>query len=517
MAKPISGLFHMIGKKFFTYSVFTLILMTAHSAASADDVQYPVYPTVAPNATASADQLQRGEYLTKLGDCIACHTAPGGKAFAGGLPIDTPFGAIYTPNISPDNETGLGQWSEQDFIRAMREGISPKGQYYYPAFPYLYFNTLTDEDLKDIWDYLRATPAINQANRKNSMMFPFNWRFLQLGWRVMFFDTQKTGPFHPNANQSAEWNRGNYLVNGLGHCAMCHSPSYYLMSEKYSLGAPMRKYDFTGAMVQGYYAPNITSALLEKTSVKEFSKVFLEDRLIGGGAVQGPMKEANQNSLKYLSPDDIKAIHTYLVSVKNPSRPKPTSHSTGSSKGADIYEQYCTGCHTTGAGGAPKLGDAAAWGPRLKQGMDLLYKNAIDGIGGMPPKGTCVSCTDQEIKDAVDYIAKESSSGSGEATTTVAKAIPRLTMADGKHIYDKYCAVCHAPGTNYLNAPVIGDQPTWAPIISQGVDVVIMRTIQGYGHMAPRGGCSTCNDAQVKAAVLYMLQNSQTGKDYSLW
>lgn len=484
------------------------------SPASQPD-EYPTYPTIDYGTDAKAEQLKRGEYLTKLGDCIACHTAHGGKPFAGGFPIDTPFGTIYTPNLTADKETGLGSWSEKDFIRAMREGISEHGHYYYPAFPYLYFNITTDDDLQAIWAYLQAIPTVHQKNMKNSMMFPFNWRFLQLGWRILFFETQKTGPYNPDPKQSDAWNRGNYLVNGLGHCGMCHTPSYYLLSEKYSLAAPMRKYDFTGNMVQGFYAPNITSALLKNVTVDEFAKVFLEDRIIGGGNVEGPMKEANHDSLKYLTPDDINAIHTYLVSVVSQTPPK--SSSAGSTQGKDIYDKYCTGCHTTGAGGAPKIGDAAAWGPRLKQGLSVMYKNAITGVGGMPPKGTCISCSDQEIQDAVNYIASQSGSSSGEATTTAAKVIPKLTMEDGKRIYEKYCAICHAPGTNYLNAPKVGDQAAWKPIIKEGVDIAILRTIQGYGNMSARGGCSQCNDAEIKAAVLYMIQNSQTDKDYNLW
>jgi cytochrome c5 len=510
---------------FFLCSIFALALSSlSHSAFATDAYSqttqggaYPSYPTINYGTGANAEQLKRGEYLTKLGDCIACHTTQNGKPFAGGYPIDTPFGTIYTPNLTADKETGIGSWSEKDFIRAMRDGISPHGQYYYPAFPYLFFNIVSDEDLLAIRAYLQAVPAVHQMNKKNSMMFPFNWRFLQLGWRIMFFDMQKTGPFTPNPKQSVAWNRGNYLVNGLGHCGMCHTPSYFLLSEKYSLAAPIRKYDFTGNMVQGFYAPNITSTLLRNVTTDEFSRVFLQDRLIGGGSVEGPMKDANHDSLKYLTMDDIKAIDTYLVSVVSQTPPKRTSSTSGSTQGQDIYEKYCTGCHTTGAGGAPKIGDATAWAPRIKQGLNVMYKNAINGIRGMPPKGTCISCTNQEIQDAVNYIVDQSGSSAGTETTTTAKAIPKLTMADGKRIYEKYCAICHAPGTHYLNAPKVGDQQTWAPLIKEGVDIAILRTIQGYGNMSPRGGCSQCNDAEIKAAVLYMIQNSQTGKDYNLW
>lgn len=509
--------------KFSLCSIFALSAVSANALPNQSPhpmhaEQYPTYPSINYGTGAQAKQLKRGEYLTKLGDCIACHTTPGGKAFAGGLAIGTPFGTIYTPNITADKETGLGKWSEKDFIRAMRDGVSHQGKYYYPAFPYLYFNLVTDEDLHDIWMYLQAVPAINQPSKKIELIFPFNWRFLQLGWRILFFETQKTGPYKPNPQQSALWNRGNYLVNGLGHCGMCHTPSYYLISSQYTLGAPIRKYNFTGNMVQGYYAPDITSNLLKNVSVNDFAKVFYNDQLIGGGAVQGPMKEANQDSLKYLTMDDVKAIHVYLSSVVSKTPPKTvTSGSSGLSQGKDIYDKYCTGCHTTGAGGAPKIGDHADWAPRLKQGMPVLYKNAIDGIRGMPPKGSCMNCTHQEIQEAVDYIASESGSSKSTQTMSTAKAIPKLTVADGKRIYEKYCAICHAPNAHYLNAPVLGDRAAWEPIIKHGVDIAILHTIQGYGNMPARGACTQCNDAEIKAAVLYMIQNSQTGKDYNLW
>lgn len=505
-------------------SIFALTLSFAalgQQATGQTPEKYPTYPTIPYNTGPLAEQIKRGEYLAKMGDCIACHTAPGGKAFAGQDPIETPFGTIYTPNITADKETGLGNWTEADFIKAMREGISPHGQYYYPAFPFYFFNITTDQDLKDIWAYLHAIPAVHEENKSTDLMFPFNWRFLQLGWRLMFFNFQKEGPYQNNPNQSADWNRGNYLVNGLAHCGMCHTPAYSLISPKYSLAAPKKKYAFTGALVQGFFAPDITSNLMAHTTPEELGRVFKENRMIGGGSVEGPMKEANADSLKYLTDADVKAIYTYLASVKSETPPKPSSSTSGSGGGSgpgkDIYEKYCTGCHTTGAGGAPKLGDSAVWAPRIKQGMNLLYKNAINGIGGMPPKGTCVSCTDQEIQQAVQYMVDESQGGSGESTTATVKAIPKLSMADGKKIYEKRCASCHAPGTHYLNAPIIGNEKVWDPIIKQGVDIVILHTIHGYGNMPPRGGCTECNDAEIKAAVKYMLQNSQTGKDFSLW
>ena len=406
------------------------------SVTPEEELYYPQYPLV--NSTGKdANLIKRGEYLVRAGDCIACHTntpeKEKAKAFAGGLAMPTPFGTIYAPNITPDKETGIGNWTEAQFIKAMTLGISPKGHYYYPAFPYYYFSKITTEDLRAIKAYLDNVPAVQQTNRANEMVAPFNQRFLQLGWRVLFFRHQNTGPYKPDPNQSAVWNRGAYLVEGLGHCAMCHSPSYYIVSNKLSLGAPIKKYQLSGAKIQGYLAPNITKANLDKISTEEIIEVFTKDRLIGGGKIEGPMLEANHDSLRFLSHSDLLAIATYLKSVQSTSPPRPTG-----SIGKAIYENYCSGCHATGAGNAPKYGDASDWDPLLKNGIDKIYTNAIQGKGSMPAKGTCLSCSDNGIKQTVDYMV---ASVTGKAKRPVVQKPKNLTLADGKRIYEVPIAV----------------------------------------------------------------------------
>lgn len=486
--------------------------------------QYPTYPVVKlPSGSEAAASVKRGEYLVKMGDCIACHTTYyGGKPFAGGFAIPTPFGTIYTPNITSDKKFGIGAWTNAQFVTAMREGISPTGKYYYPAFPYLYFNTLTTRDLVDIKSYLDATPPVAQANRDNSMMFPFNWRFLQLGWRMMFFNFQKTGPVTPDSKQSAEWNRGKYLVDGLGHCGMCHTPSHYMVMKSWSLAAPIQKYYLTGQLVQGYFAPDITSNLMKNTPLTDLQNVFYKNQMIGGGTVQGPMYEANRDSLSYLSPADSAAIWTYLKTVHSETPPKPST-AAGSGPGADIYNAHCTGCHETGAGGAPKVGDNTAWAPIIKQNIETTYKNALNGIGGMPAKGTCSSCTDEQIKQAVTYMinsSKPGAAGSSQGIYTLNPTSPQaapLTLADGQQVYNKYCAACHNPSMTYPGAPHIGDQVAWAPVIDKGMSILILNTINGVNNMPARGSCRECNDAQLIAAVKYMVHQSKTGGNYSLW
>jgi len=454
--------------------------------------------------------IDRGEYLTKAGDCIACHTntLDEGKSFAGGLPMDTPFGTLYSPNITPDKETGIGNWSDDDFLHAMRDGVSPHGTLYYPAFPYLYFNKVATEDLLAIKAYLDSIPPISQKNLENKMVWPFNWRFLQIGWRLMFFYPNKTGPFEANLKESAEWNRGAYLVEGLGHCAMCHTPSHYLLSQKIPLGAPIHKYNLTGAKVQGFLAPNITKTNLENIPTEQIIKVFTENQMVGGGKIEGPMLEANMNSLKLLTTEDLLSIATYIKSVQSqtPPRPKPGKGGVG----AVVYQSYCEGCHATGAGGAPKYGDPADWNEPLKQGKEKIYENAIKGIDGMPAKGTCYSCDDNEIKLAVDYMIASVAGKEGK----VVREMKKLTLTDGKRIYEADCSVCHKDG--FKNAPRLGDKTAWQPMVDAGFINTYLNAITGKNGHPPHAGCATCTDADIKAAVKYMMTES-SNKDYSLW
>lgn len=391
-------------------ALFSSTALAAKTYIDNKHPQYPSYPTIdhVKLAKDKTDKIKRGEYLTKLGDCIACHTEKGGKAFAGGYPIKTPFGTIYTPNITPDKTNGIGGWSEKDFIKAMRHGKLPQGHYYYPAFPYIYFNTISDEDLKAIKAYLDVIPAVAQKNKENDLAFPFSWRFLQSGWRLLFFDDN--GPYKNNPDKSSEWNRGKYLVDGLGHCSMCHTPSHYIFSKKWVLAAPIKSKYLTGGTVDGYFAPNITSAFLKNVTLQEITDVFKKDKLIGGGAVIGPMKDANHDSLRYLTANDIKAILIYLKSVPDKTETKkgePVKVLTADD-GKTIYENHCAYCHNGSNPQAPKLGDTKAWEPLVKQGFDVLVINSIRGINNMPPKGGCASCNDAQIKAAVKYMVRES-------------------------------------------------------------------------------------------------------------
>jgi len=208
----------------FSYSLSSLAL-TPQSAKYLLKGKYPEYPTINYGTGHQTTVIKRGEYLSRIGDCLACHTdiSNGGEPFAGGLPIVTPFGTFYSPNITSDKETCIGNWTFRDFVRAMHHGRRPDGKNYFPVFPYSYYTQVTEPDLRAMWKYLKKVPAVKKKNKRNTMPFPLNWRFTQYGWKILYFYPHD-GRFKYNADKSAQWNRGKYLVDGLGHCGMCHTP-----------------------------------------------------------------------------------------------------------------------------------------------------------------------------------------------------------------------------------------------------------------------------------------------------
>lgn len=465
---------------------------------------YPNYPQILYEKFPNPDLIKRGEYLAQAGDCIACHTKKGGLPFAGGLPISTPFGIIYSPNITSDKKYGIGNWTQAQFNKAMREGKAPDGSNYFPVFPYPNFTKITDEDLVALKAYFDAVPPVPEHNKPVDMMWPFSWRFLQDFWKLMYFHK---GVYKPDPKESPEWNRGAYLVQGLGHCGMCHTPLNIL-------GAPEQKYALTGGFASGSYAPNISFSRLVNTSASQIVNVFVNNKLLSGGRIVGPMSEVIHDSLEYLSDEDLSAIATYLKSVKSKLPPIQNVKITAKT-GQKIYDKYCVGCHGTGAGGAPKFGAANEWAPKLKLGMDTVYKNAINGIGGMPPRGGCGNCSDAEIKAAVDYIIQNSQSTTAATAAQPVTATAQPSLLQGKRVYDEVCAICHAQGK--LGAPVVGDQEVWAPLIRKNMDVLIQNTIHGYKGMPARGACYNCTDNDLIAAVIYMVNQSKSQGNYDLW
>jgi len=328
---------------------------------------------------------ERGEYLARAGDCIACHTAPEGRIFAGGRAMPTPFGTLYSSNITPDPETGIGKWSSDDFYRTMHNGRFPNGGLICPAMPFASYTKVTRSDSDAIFAYLKTVPPVNQKNRPHDMRFPYDNRQLLLGWRTLYFTDEE---YKPDPGKSPEWNRGAYLVEGLGHCAMCHSPIN-------RLGGTRESDEFKGGLIpmQNWYAPSLTSDReggLGEWSIKDITDL-LKTGVSARGVVYGPMAEVVYNSLQYLTDGDIRAMAVYLKGIAELSPPPPPSSKVPSSEasllinhGKTVYDARCATCH-----GAQGKGWPPHW-PPLAGNQSIQMESSVNAIrmvlnGGYPP------------------------------------------------------------------------------------------------------------------------------------
>jgi len=310
-------------------------------------------PTGVPAGLAKSDIVARGEYLTRAADCEVCHTAKGGRPFAGGLAFNLPFGALYSPNITPDVETGIGAWSDADFLAAVHQGIARDGTRLYPAFPYAAYTYLTDVDALAIKAYLFSLAPVRYTPPANTLAFPFNQRWLMAIWSFLFNPDQR---FQPHPDRSAQWNRGAYLAEALGHCGDCHTPRNLLQ-------ALDNREKFAGAVAAGWRAYNITSD--RPTGIAAWSDSELADYLSAGhapghGTASGPMGEVVDFSLNHLTQDDVGAIVAYLRTVPPVSAPDlsaklagpaPSAPKQGVAAGFDprgkmIFAGACASCHS---------------------------------------------------------------------------------------------------------------------------------------------------------------------------
>lgn len=365
-------------------------------------------------ASPSSKQIARGEYLSRAGDCVACHTVPNGPMFAGGRAMATPFGNLYVPNITPDDNTGIGMWTADEFYRMMHTGISRDGKLLYPAMPFASYTQVTRGDSDAIFAYLMSNPPVKQKNREHELRFPFNNRDLLIGWRSLYF---REGEFKPVSGQSLEWNRGAYLVKGLGHCAMCHTAVN-------ALGGSSDSKAFEGGMIpnQNWYAPSLTSnkeAGLGDWDIEDISNL-LQVGVSHRGTVYGPMAEVVYDSLQYLSDDDAKAMAIYLKALPQKgiaSAPTSTARLVSPETmevGRKVYVAQCAVCHgVEGKGQAPDY-------PPLAGNKSITMASPVNSIrmvlnGGYPP-GTRKNprphgmppfshiLSDDEVAAAVSYI-----------------------------------------------------------------------------------------------------------------
>ncbi len=260
-------------------------------------------------AQSQESAVERGAYLVKAAGCVGCHTAKRGIHFAGGLGLKTPFGTFFSPNITPDPDTGIGSWTDEDFIRALHEGVSPDGSRYFPVFPYPSYTKMTEEDALAIKAYLFSLEPVKQANREHDVFFPFSWRFLQRGWRMINFDE---GRYEPDPKASDQVNRGGYLVDALAHCGECHTPRNFMGgidNDMYLAGTPDGPED--------QLVPNITP---HEGGAIDWSERDLVGLMKTGlkpdfDNVQGTMAEAIEEGLMHLTDEDLTAIAVYLKTV----------------------------------------------------------------------------------------------------------------------------------------------------------------------------------------------------------
>lgn len=354
-------------------------------------------------------QIQHGKYLATVGDCGACHTKSDGKPFAGGKAIVTPFGTLLSANITPDRATGIGAWTDDEFVEALRKGVGHGGKHLYPGMPYLYFTKITRDDALAIRAWLKTLKPVANNVKSDELPFPFSVRAAMIGWNKLFF---KEGEFKPAAGKSAEWNRGAYLVEGLGHCAACHTP-------KDTLGGDETGKAFQGGVIQNWNAPNLTADA--RTGLGNWSSEDIVTYLKTGHnrmtAATGPMAEVVTDSTSLMTDDDLKAMATFLKDLpsSNTRTPQPVSaQDRMMAPGRALYVDNCSACHTTAGTGVPGMfpslkGNASVQSAEpaslirvVLQGAPSAATNAAPTSPAMPSFAWKLS--DDEIAAVLTYV-----------------------------------------------------------------------------------------------------------------
>ena len=353
------------------------------------------------------EAIVHGKALTIAGDCASCHTADPAKPFAGGKRIDTPFGAIYSPNLTPDRDTGIGAWSDEDFHRALRLGVAPDGSRYYPAFPYPNFTKLIRDDILAIRAYLATLAPVRNAVPPPELRWPLNYRVVLRGWNWLFF---KPGILQPDQQKGTAWNRGRYLVEGLGHCGACHTP-------KNIFGADRRGQAYGGGRVADMFAPRLDGA--ERSGLKSWSVddivEYLQSGRNGKSHAGGPMSEVVVNSTSQMSDADVRAIAVYLKDLPA-GAPEPAVSSPPPAQmanGEKIYRGACVACHELDGSSAPRIYPPLPGNANLQSAdPSSTLRIILDGAESVttpraPNKGSMPAypkLSDQDIADVATYI-----------------------------------------------------------------------------------------------------------------
>ena len=397
-------------------------------------------PAGVPAALAQASAVERGAYLARAADCMVCHTTEGGKEYAGGLGFKLPFGTLYSTNITPDKDTGIGNYSDQDFLAAMHRGIRRDGARLYPAMPFTSYTYVSDADALAIKAYLFSLPPVRAAAPENTLMFPFNQRWAMGFWSALFNPDTR---FEPDTSKSPEWNRGAYLAEALAHCGECHTPRNLAF-------ALDNRLKFAGAVTAGWRAFNISS---DKTSGVG---AWRDDDLVsylsighadGHGTASGPMGEAVDHSLSKLAPEDIRAVVAYLRSVPPTASTDlpatlapsaPASHRDGGGtpdpRGKMVFEGACVSCH--GWSGESSISPFAtltgAWAvndPGATNVAQIVIsgtkRHTPEGAVSMPAFGNAYS--DVEIAAVANYVTARFGSKPAHMTAQDVAALRKQT------------------------------------------------------------------------------------------
>jgi mono/diheme cytochrome c family protein len=378
----------------------------------------------------AAEAIARGKALTEAADCAGCHTADPAKPFAGGKRIDTPFGGIYSPNLTPDRETGIGAWSDEEFYHALHDGVAPDGSRYYPAFPYPNFTKMTPDDVVAIRAYLTTVTPIRNVTPTPKLRWPLNHRVVMRGWNLLFF---RSGTFENNPEKSEEWNRGAYLVEGPAHCGACHTP-------KNAFGADKHDQLYGGSPVQGWFAPRLDGA--ERSGLKSWSVEdiveYLQSGRNGRSHAGQLMAEVVTNSTSLMSEVDLRAIAVYLKDLPaGPPEPIVTRPPQASmTSGAAVYARACVACHEANGEGAPRIypplpGNANLQSADPSSAIEIILDGAqtmttprAPNTGSMPAYAEQLS--DQQIADVANYIRNSWGNAAPLVTPTQIKRKRRM-------------------------------------------------------------------------------------------
>jgi mono/diheme cytochrome c family protein len=371
----------------------------------------PAWPALAnPSATFDPAIVARGEKLAHLGNCAGCHTAQGGRPFAGGRPLETPFGTVFTTNITPDPETGIGRWSRKAFVRALRDGVARNGDLLYPAFPYDHFTHASDPDIDALYAFLMTRPAVPARAPANRLKEPFGFRPLIAGWNLLFLHK---GPLVDDPGQSAEWNRGRALAEGLAHCGGCHTP-------RNELGAERSDHAYDGAWIEGWYAPplNADSPAVRPWTAEDLFAYLRTGLSATHAAAAGPMGSVTRG-LAQASEDDVRAIAVYFASLMAhapaaqglPPADKGNVADAAHPEAAALFAGACATCHEAGAPMMQEGRPSLAWGTPLHENtpndtIQIIMHGLAPPAGRsgptMPAYGD--SFSDRQLADITAYL-----------------------------------------------------------------------------------------------------------------